>query len=87
MHKGAEAAAEFQKIVDHNGANWAATWVHPNWGQYYALSYLGMARGYALAGNDSQAGRMYQKFFALWKSADSDLPILRQAQAEFAKLR
>jgi hypothetical protein len=38
MHKGSEAAAEFQKIVDHNGANWGATWIHPNCGQYYALS-------------------------------------------------
>jgi hypothetical protein len=38
LKKGAEAAAEFQKIVDHKGANWGATWVHPNWGQYYSLS-------------------------------------------------
>lgn len=40
LHKGAEAAAEFQKIVDHKGANWGATWVHPYWGQFYSLSYL-----------------------------------------------
>ena len=36
LHKGAEAAAEFQKIVDHKGASWGATWVHPNWGLYYS---------------------------------------------------
>lgn len=87
MHKGAEAAAEFQKIVDQKGTSWAATWVHPNWGQYYALAYLGMARGYALAGETPQARDAYKKFFALWKGADPDLPVLRQARAEYAKLR
>ncbi len=49
--KGAEAAAEFRKIVDHKGANWASTWRHPYWGQFYSLSYLGLARGLALAGD------------------------------------
>lgn len=86
MKKGAEAAAEFRKIADHEGASWGATWVHPYWGQYYALSYLGMARGYALAGDVTQARNAYQKFFALWKTADPDLPVLRQARAEYAKL-
>ncbi len=55
MHRGAEAAAEFQKIVDHKGANWGATWVHPNWGQRYSLSYLGMARGYRACGRHSES--------------------------------
>ena len=55
MRKGAEAAAEFEKIVDHKGASWGATWVHPNWGQYYSLSYLGMARGFALAREGAKA--------------------------------
>jgi tetratricopeptide (TPR) repeat protein len=87
MHRGAEAAAEFQKIVDHKGANWGATWVHPNWGQRYSLSYLGMARGYALAGDTARAKKAFQDFFELWKDADSDIPVLKQAKAEYAKLQ
>jgi tetratricopeptide (TPR) repeat protein len=87
MKRGAEAAAEFRKIADHEGASWGATWVHPYWGQYYALSYLGMARGYVIAGEGNQATRAYEKFFALWNTADPDLPVIRQAQAEYAKLR
>ena len=86
MHRGADAVAEFKKIVDHKGANWGATWVHPNWGQYYSLSYLGMARGFALAGERANAKRSFENFFALWKDADRDIPILRQAQAEYARL-
>jgi tetratricopeptide (TPR) repeat protein len=86
MRKGAEAAVEFQKIVDHKGASWGATWVHPNWGQYYSLSYLGMARGFALAGDKAKARKAFQDLFALWKDADPDLPALQQAKAEFAKL-
>jgi tetratricopeptide (TPR) repeat protein len=86
MHKGAEAAAEFQRIVDHKGSSWGATWVHPNWGQYYSLSYLGMARGFALAGETAKARRAYQDFLELWKNADSDVPALKQAKAEYARL-
>ena len=87
MKRGAEAAVEFRKITDHEGASWGATWLHPYWGQYYALAYLGMARGYALAGDGPQAKAAYEKFLALWKTADHDLPVLRQARAEYAKLR
>lgn len=87
LHKGAEAASEFGKIANHRGANWGATWVHPNWGQYYALSYLGMGRGYALAGEVSQARDAYEKFFALWRNADAELAVLSQARAEYARLR
>jgi len=86
LHKGTEAVAEFQKIVDHKGANWGATWIHPNWGQYYAFSYLGMARGFVLAGNTAKAKKSFQDFFALWSDADPDIPILRQAKNEYAKL-
>jgi eukaryotic-like serine/threonine-protein kinase len=57
LRKRAEAVAEFQKIADHKGASWGATWVHPYWGQYYSLSYLGMARGYAYAGETAKAER------------------------------
>ena len=87
MRKGTDAATEFQKIVDHKGASWAATWVHPNWGQYYALSYLGMARGFAFAGDTAKAKNAFEKFFALWKDADPDIPILQQARVEYAKLK
>jgi eukaryotic-like serine/threonine-protein kinase len=87
LHKGAEATAEFQKIVDHKGASWGATWVHPNWGLYYSLSYLGLARASALAGDTAKAGKAYQDFLTLWKDADPDIPILKQAQSEYAKLQ
>jgi len=87
LHKGAEAAAEFHKIADHKGASWGATWVHPNWGLYYSLSYLGIARASALAGDTAKARKAYQDFLTLWKDADPDIPILKQAQSEYAKSR
>ena len=87
LRKGAEAVAEFQKIVEHKGANWGATWVHPYWGQYYSLSYLGMARGFAYAGETAKARKAFQDFFELWRDADPDILILRQAKAEYAELR
>jgi phosphoglycolate phosphatase-like HAD superfamily hydrolase len=59
--------------VDHKGANWAATWMHPNWGQYYSLSYLGMARDFVLAGDTAKARKAFQDFFELWKDADPDI--------------
>jgi tetratricopeptide (TPR) repeat protein len=86
LHKGSEAAAEFQKIVEHKGANWGATWIHPNWGQYYSLSYLGMARGSALAGETAKAKKAFQDFFELWKDADPAIPVLNSAKAEYARL-
>ncbi len=87
MKRGAEAVAEFRKIADHEGASWGATWVHPYWGQYYSLSYLGMARGYALAGDTAKARRAYDAFFELWKGADLDVPVLKKAKSEYAKLQ
>jgi tetratricopeptide (TPR) repeat protein len=86
LHRGAEAATEFRKIVDHKGANWGATWRHAYWGQYFSLSYLGMARGFALAGDIAKAKMAFQDFFALWKDADPDVPVLLQAKAEYSKL-
>jgi hypothetical protein len=86
LHKGQDAAAEFQKIVGHKGANWASAWRYPYWGQFYSLSYLGIARGLALM-HDTQAKKAYQDFFELWKDADPDIPILHQAKAEYATLR
>jgi eukaryotic-like serine/threonine-protein kinase len=87
LHKGAAATDEFHKIADHKGASWGATWVHPNRGLYYSLSYLGIARGSALAGDKAKAGRAYQDFFTLWKDADPDIPLLKQAKAEYVKLK
>ena len=87
LHKGAEATAEFQKIVDHKGANWGSTWIHPYWGQFYSLSFLGMARGATLAGDTAKAREAFHDFFELWKGADSDIPVLQKAKAEYAKLR
>ncbi len=79
QHKGAEAAAEFQKILDHRGAteNTIAG----------ALAHLHIGRAYALAGDNAKARTAYQDFFGIWKDADPDLAILKQAKAEFAKLR
>jgi hypothetical protein len=75
--KGAEAAAEFQKILDHRGANW---------GPLYPLSHIGVARGAALARDTDRARKAYETFFDLWKDADSDVPILIQARKEYARL-
>jgi predicted Zn-dependent protease len=77
LGQGAEAAAEFQKVLQHKGANW---------GPYYALSYPGLARGLALAGDAALAGQAYQDFFALWKNADSDSAVLAESRREFAAM-
>src|SRR5271155_3232997 len=87
LGEGAEAAAEFQKIVDHKGANWGSDWQHPYWGQFYSLSYLGLARAYLLQGDTAKAGKNFQDFLALWKDADPDIPILIAAKSEYAKLK
>jgi ATP/maltotriose-dependent transcriptional regulator MalT len=73
-----EAAAEFQKIVDHSGVNPVSP--------VRALAVLGLARAQALAGDRAAARKSYQDFLALWKDADPDIPILREAKAEYAKL-
>jgi tetratricopeptide (TPR) repeat protein len=87
MRQGADAADEFRKITDHTGASWGTTWRDPYWGQFYSLSWLGVARGSALAGDVVGAQKAFQQFFELWKDADSDLPILKEARAEYDKLR
>jgi len=77
-HQGGEAAAEFQKILDHRGVV-----INEPIG---ALAHLGLARAYGLQGDTAEAKTSYQKFLTLWKDADPDIPILKQAKAEFAKL-
>ena len=78
-HRGAEAAAEFQKILDHRGIV-----LNDPIG---ALAHLQLGRAYAMQGNREKAHIKYQDFLALWKDADPDIPILRQAKAEYAKLQ
>jgi tetratricopeptide (TPR) repeat protein/class 3 adenylate cyclase len=75
---GASAAAEFQKILDHPGILGNEP--------IGALTHLGMARAYSLSGNTAKAKTAYQDFFTLWKDADSDVPLLIQAKAEYTKL-
>ncbi len=75
---GAAAVGEFQKILDH-----ASIVGNEPIG---ALAHLGLARAYSLSGNTAKAKTAYQDFFTLWKDADSDIPILIQAKAEYAKL-
>jgi hypothetical protein len=86
LHDGAQAAAEFQKILDHKGASWGSDWRYPNWGLYYSLSYLGLARGFALAKDTSKARNAFKAFFEIWKEADPDIQILITAKPDFAKL-
>ena len=87
LKKGAEAAAEFRKIVDHKGANWASAWRYPYWGQFYALSHLGLARSASVTHDATTARTAFQDFFELWKDADPDLSVLKQAKAEYAMLQ
>ena len=77
--RGAEAAAEFQKIVDHPGI---AAQVPE-----HSLAKVGLGRAYLLTGDKAKAKAAYQDFFALWKDADPDVPILKEAKAEYATLQ
>jgi hypothetical protein len=88
-HQGAEAAAEFQKILDHPGIVLSDP--------IGALAHLGLARANALQaknlpGAEADAARLralgaYKDFLTLWKDADPDIPVLKQAKAEYAKLQ
>ena len=79
LHKGTEAAAEFQKIADHPGVVGNSI--------TGALAKLGLARAYTLEGDTAKARVTYQDFFALWKDADPAVPILTAAKAEYSKLQ
>jgi DNA-binding winged helix-turn-helix (wHTH) protein/tetratricopeptide (TPR) repeat protein len=78
-HQGAKAAAEFQKILDHRGIV-----VSDPVG---ALAHVQLGRAYALSGDKTKAKSAYQDFLTLWKDADPDIPILKQAKAQYAKLQ
>jgi serine/threonine protein kinase/tetratricopeptide (TPR) repeat protein len=77
--RGPEAAAEFQKMVDHRG-------IAPTTPEH-SLAKLGLGRSYALAGDSAKARAAYQDFFALWKDADPEVPMLKDAKAEYQALR
>jgi len=78
-HRGSEAAAEFQKILGHRGI----VLNEP----ISALAHLQLGRAYVLQGDTAKARAAYQDFLALWKHADPDIPILKEAKAEYAKLQ
>jgi len=77
--RGQEAAAEFQRIIDHRGVVLNSP--------IGALAHLGLARSYGLEGATAKAAAAYQDFFTLWKDADPGIPILIAAKAEFARLK
>ena len=79
MKDGAKAAAEYQKILAHRGIDPLDV--------AYNLSHLGLGRAYALQGNTAQAKTAYQDFFAAWKDADPDIPLLKEAKAEYEKVQ
>jgi eukaryotic-like serine/threonine-protein kinase len=75
---GNAAAAEFRKVIDHRGITWSCT--------TGALARLELGQAYALSGDKTRAQAAYQDFLTLWKDADPDIPILKQAKAEYAKM-
>jgi eukaryotic-like serine/threonine-protein kinase len=78
-HQGSQAAAQFQMLVDFPGTV-------PN-SPFHALAHLGLGRAYALTGEKDKARAAYEDFLALWKDADSDIPVLKEAKAEYARLK
>jgi eukaryotic-like serine/threonine-protein kinase len=78
-HQCSEAVAEYQKILDHRGIV-----VNELSG---ALAHLQIGRAYAMAGDTAKAKSAYEDFLTLWKDADPDIPILKEAKAEYAKLQ
>jgi len=75
----AKAIADFQTVLKNPG------W--PDWGPFKPLSQLGLARAYAKQGDFENSRKAYNDFFTTWKDADPDIPILKQARAEYAKLQ
>jgi len=79
LHDGKRAAAEFQKFIDHRGVV-----INFPWG---ALAGLELARAYAKLGDTAKALAAYQDFLTLWRDADPDVPVLKEAQAEYDELK
>jgi tetratricopeptide (TPR) repeat protein len=74
-----KAVAELKELLAHRGSGW--------WHIYAPLAQLGLARAYAVKGNRGESRKAYDDFFATWKDADPEIPILKQAQAEYARLQ
>ena len=74
----AKAAGQLQKLLDNRGAGW--------WQVYAPLAQLGRGRAYAMEGDREKSRKAYEVFFTTWKDADPNIPILRQAKAEYKKL-
>ena len=81
-HQGSEAAAEFQKSSTTPGLCFGIVLNEP----IGALAHLQIGRAYAMQGQTAKASAAYQDFLKLWKDADPDIPVLKQAKAEYAKL-
>jgi tetratricopeptide (TPR) repeat protein len=79
LHQGSQAATEFQKILDHRGI----VWNEP----IGALAHWQLGRAYVLQGDSAKAKSEYSVFLGLWKDADPDIPVLKQAKAEYAGLQ
>jgi serine/threonine protein kinase len=79
LRRAEEAASEFHTVLEHR----AVALMDPTW----ELSQLGLARAYAMQGDTAKATAAYQGFLTLWKDADPDLPILKQAKSEYEKLQ
>jgi serine/threonine protein kinase/tetratricopeptide (TPR) repeat protein len=79
LRDGNRAAAEFQKFIDHRGVVWNYPWGAP--------ARLGLARAYAMEQDTAKARAAYQELLTIWKDADPDIPILKQAKAEYARLQ
>jgi len=77
--RGAEPGGNFQKFLDHPGV----VGNEP----IGALAHLGLGRAYVLAGDNAKAKTAYEDFLALWKDADPDIPIFKQAKAEYSQLQ
>jgi serine/threonine protein kinase/tetratricopeptide (TPR) repeat protein len=77
--RGADAVAELQKIVDHRGI----APIDP----VHSYANLGLARAYVLTGDSAKAKAAYQDFFAMWKDADADVRVLKEAKAEYEKVK
>src|SRR5262249_23221096 len=79
MKEAPEATAEFQKIIEHRGWNVLSP--------FWPLAHLGLGRAAMISGDTAKARQAYQAFFAIWKDADADLPVLIEAKKEYERLR
>ena len=78
-HNGTAAAAEFQKLLDHRGIVLNSV--------TGSLAHLQIGRAYVMTGDTAKAKAAYKDFLTLWKDADPDIPVLKEAKAEYAKLK